>query len=95
MKYEKRLNIENSAMQGDTWTIVCVCVCVGDEAHLLLAVKLAARAMPGSRFFRLVGESMLPVLRELECGGKALGWSSLTVENKQSLHPEILQNTTI
>lgn len=73
----------------------CVCVCVGDEAHLLLAVKLAGRAMPGSRFFRLVGESTLPVLRELECGGKALGWSSLTVENKQSLHPEILQNTTI
>lgn len=38
MKYEKRLNIENSAMQGDTWT-VCVCVCgrrgppvVGSEA---------------------------------------------------------------
>lgn len=54
-----------------------VCGCVRDAAHLLLAVKVAARATPGSLFFRLVGESMLPVLRELECCGKALGWSSL------------------
>lgn len=43
---------------------------------LLLAVKVAARAMPGSFFFRPVGESMLPVLRVLECEGKTLGWSS-------------------
>lgn len=42
-------------------------------AHLLLAVKVAARGMPGSLFLRLVGESMLPVLRELESGGKLLG----------------------
>lgn len=51
----------------------CVCVCVRDAAHLLLAVKVAARAMPGSLFFRPVGESTLPVLRELECRGNALG----------------------
>lgn len=50
-----------------------MCGCVRDAAHLLLAVKVAAKAMPGSLFFRLVGESMLPVLRELECWGKALG----------------------
>lgn len=37
--------------------------------HLLLAVKVAARAMAGSLFFRPVGESTLPVLRALECGG--------------------------
>lgn len=54
-----------------TWIIVCGGV--RDAAHLLLAVKLAARETPGSLFFRLVGESMLPVLRELECWGKALG----------------------
>ena len=44
-----------------------------DAVYLLLAVKVAARAMLGSLFFRLVGESTLPVLRELECGGRALG----------------------
>ena len=51
------------------------------SAHLLLAVKLAASsAGSGSRFFRPVGESTLPVLRELEGRGegrgKARGWSS-------------------
>lgn len=59
-------------------------------AHLLLAVKVAARAMPGSRFFRLVGESTLPVLRALECRGKALGWSSCMEGNIHWLHPELL-----
>ena len=67
-----------------TWNTVsllyldyCVCGCVRDAAHLLLAVKVAvkvaARAMPDSLFFRPVGESTLPVLRELECGLNALG----------------------
>jgi len=61
--------------RGMRWRHLEHCVCVGDKdaAHLLLAVKVAARAIPGSFFFRLVGESMLPVLRELECGGKDLG----------------------
>lgn len=47
-----------------------------DTAHLLLAVKEAARVMLGSLLARLVGESMLPVLWELEWRKKTLGWSS-------------------
>lgn len=80
MKHEKQVETQNAAVQVVTglmsgfpcssWTIVG---CVSDAAHLLLAVNVAARAMPGSLFFRLVGESTLPVLRELECRGKALG----------------------
>lgn len=50
-----------------------MCVCVAGAAHLLLAVKVAARAMLGSLLFWRVGESTLPVLRELECRGNALG----------------------
>lgn len=46
-------------------------------AYLLLAVNLAARVMPGSLLIWMVGESVLPVLRELECREKTLGWSSL------------------
>ncbi len=64
-----------------------VCGCARDATHLLLAVKVAARAMPGSLLFRPVGESTLPVLRGLECRGKALGWSSLKKGNIHSLQP--------
>lgn len=47
-----------------------------DTAHLLLAVKEAARVMLGSLLAKLVGESTLPVLWELEWRKKTLGWSS-------------------
>lgn len=81
MKQEKQVAIQNAAVQQINWAAdyldYCVRMCERDAAHLLLAVKVAARAMPGSLFFRPVGESTLPVLRELECKGKALGWSSL------------------
>lgn len=83
MKHEKQVETQNAAVQVATGLMLglsllymdyCVChCCARDAAHLLLAVKVAARAMPGSLFFRLVGESTLPVLRELECRGKALG----------------------
>lgn len=82
MKHEKQVEIQNAAVRVVTGPMLglslpymdyCVCRCVRDAAHLLLAVKVAARAMPGSLFFGPVGESTLPVLRELECRGKALG----------------------
>lgn len=44
-----------------------------DTAHLLLAVKEAARVMLGSLLVKLVGESTLPVLWELEWRKKTLG----------------------
>lgn len=82
MKHEKQVEIQNAAVQVVTRLMLglsllymdyCVCGCTRDASHLLLAVKVAARAMPGSLLFRLVGESTLPVLRGLECRGKALG----------------------
>lgn len=47
-----------------------------DAAHLLLAVNVAARVKPASGLLWPLGESMLPVLRGLECTAGALGWSS-------------------
>lgn len=47
-----------------------------DASYLLLAVKEAARVMPGSLLLRLVGESPLPVLWEPKWSEKTLGWSS-------------------
>lgn len=44
-----------------------------DAAYLLLAVKEAARVMLGSLLVKLVGESTLPVLWELEWREKTLG----------------------
>lgn len=44
-----------------------------DAAYLLLAVKEAARVMLGSLLVKLVGDSMLPVLWELEWREKTLG----------------------
>lgn len=44
-----------------------------DTAHLLLAVKEAARVMLGSLLAKLVGESTLPVLWELEWRKNTLG----------------------
>ena len=41
-------------------------MCVRDAAYLLLAVKVAARVMPGSLFFGPEGETTPSVLRELE-----------------------------
>ena len=95
MKQEKQVEIQNAAVQVVTrlvitWTIVSGCM--RGAAHLLLAVKVAARAMPGSFFFRLVGESMLPVLRALECEGKTLGWSSL---NKADGHLVIIMTVIV
>lgn len=75
---------QRAALQVDTWTTVWVCRCERDAAHLLLAVNVAASAMPGSLLFRLVGESMLPVLRGLEWWATALGWSSLQGKQKQT-----------
>lgn len=51
-----------------------------DAAYRLLAVKDAARVMPGSLLLRLVGESILPLLGELEWREKTLGWSSFWTE---------------
>lgn len=42
-------------------------------AYLLFAVNLAARVMLASLLIWMVGESVLPVLRELECREKTLG----------------------
>ena len=60
-------------------------------AHLLLAVKLAARVtplLPGSLFLGPVGESMLPTLRELLGRGNARGWSSWRWERERERERE-------
>lgn len=73
MKHEKQVEIQNAAVQVVTRLmlglspalhgLLCECVCVcASHTYLLLAVKVAAKAMPDSLFFRLVGESTLPVL---------------------------------